>query len=68
MLKNISEMNVPGLIEVTVNNWSHHGERLHLRFATARDTLNAQKYLRERRVSCVIEGSEVLIWAKHLNA
>lgn len=68
MIKNISEMNVPNLIEVNINEWSHLGERLHLRFANARDLLNGQKFLRERGIPCIIEGSEVLIWAKHLNA
>ena len=68
MIKKISEMNVPGLIEVTVNNWSHLGERLHLRFGNARDLLNAQVLLRSRGLSCVIEGSELLIWANNLNA
>ncbi len=65
-MRNIIEMNLPGLIEVNVQEWSYIGQRLHLRFNTARELLNAAEMIRSRGVACHIERSELIINPKNL--
>lgn len=65
-MRNIIEMNLPGLIEVNVQEWSYIGQRLHLRFNTARELLNAAEKIRRRGVACHIERSELIINPKNL--
>ena len=65
-MRNIIEMNLPGLIEVNVQEWSYIGQRLHLCFNTARELLNAAEMIRRRGVTCHIERSELIINPKNL--
>lgn len=65
-MRNIIEMNLPGLIEVNVQEWLYIGQRLHLHFNTARELLNAAEMIRRRGVTCHIERSELIINPKNL--